>query len=173
MPIVQEHPLHTRYQEKSMRGAYFEASASYIFPKTGQDSNRRRLELCLTQSEIDEDSDPLNVLLMPLRVSLTEEADETGEGRISGYEDVYFFTHDGDFFVHGWRKYFRDPTTHAKCYISVRYKRDGDMKKLSIYGEAIQEMLQGRRMDHTLEDHPTVQELKTHTLWKHEPDPCK
>ena len=162
----------TRYKERSTRGAYFEASTSSVFPKTGPDSARRKLELRLAQSEIDEDSDPLEILLMPLRVLLVEEVDEGG-GKVSGYEDVYFFTHEGDFFVHGWRQYGREPGKAGKVYGTPGYQRDGDMKKLLMYGETIQDMIANHRLDHSLESHPTVQELKTHTLWKRQPDPYK
>ncbi len=159
-----------RYHERFTRGAYFESSGSFVFPEIGPDSTKRRLELRLAQSETDEDSNPLDILLIPLKVLLTEEVEENG--KISGYEDIYFFTYDGDFFVHGWRKYRREQGT-GKIYGSQAYVRDGDMKKLLIYGEAIQQMLAGRRLDHSLDVHPTVQRLKDHTLWKCEPDPCK
>lgn len=158
------------YREAEEHFQSFKGHISYFFPEEKKNSVKRDLELHLSQLEIDDDSDALDILTRPLTILLIEEVPQESSSHVEGYEDVYYFTHDGDFIRHGWRKFEIDSATKRKTYIQKKYEYDGDPQKLFQRGEKIKEILQGRILHNSLADHPTVQGLISHTLWKHYKD---
>jgi len=152
--ILQETIYHERSDDAFCFGSHY--NSKFIFPDESPDSKERNLKLKFYQTQVDVSNDSLENLLMPLQVVLIED-----DGR-TVYEDVYHFSHEGDFFNHGWRK---------KPYANGEYEKesftfDSDITKLYRYGEQIAEMMQGKIMAPALENHPTVRRLKTHTLWE-------
>ncbi len=130
------------------------------------DLKKRRLELILSQTMPDEDADPFENLVLPLTVVLVELIPSSdSEGPVEGYEDIYSFSHDGDFMGHLYRSFTR-PSGGHRTYTAPNFAQDGDITKLYRYGEHIKDMMERRRLSHILEKHPSVQKLKTHTLWK-------
>ena len=147
-------------KEESMYGAF--SQTRYVFDMTDEIgiSRQRVLELNIAQPRLDEDSDDLMNLILPLSIGMTEFAEDRG------YEDVYLFTPDNHFMMHGWRTFKRDLNSCSKLYDQAELTYDYDMKKLLDYGEVINKMLANKRFAPTLEDHPTVQRLRTNRLWE-------
>lgn len=129
------------------------------------DSTKRDLELVLSQATPDDEADPFENLVLPLSVLLVEQIPVTNHpGAFLGYEDLYVFTHDGYFMSHMHRQFKRENS--ARHYSSSHFAQDGDISKLYRYGEIIKDMIGDAIMGHTLDTNPTVEKLKTHTLWK-------
>jgi hypothetical protein len=130
------------------------------------DSIRRDLQLILAHSLPDEDSDPFENLVLPLKVLLVELFEADGESHErAGYEDLYLFTNDGDFMSHLYRRFTRD-RAGVDHYNAANFTPDADISKLFRYGETVRDMIGTRRLDYPLQNHPTVGKLRTHTLWK-------
>ncbi len=132
------------------------------------DSRKRQLELIISQAMPDEDADPFENLVLPLKVLLVEIIDSQNLGEAEGYEDLFMFTHDGDFMGHLYRE-FRKDTDGRKNYPSKSFMQDGDISKLYRYGETIRNMMDGRNLGYVLDNNPTVRRLKEHTLWQRGP----
>lgn len=130
-------------------------------------SKERELELIISQSMPDEEADPFENIVLPLTVLLVEETEKDNSPEKDIYEDGYSFTLDGDFIGHWYRESIRDKTGHRNSKSKILH--DGDISKLYRYGEAIKTMMENRALGSILKNHPTVERLRTHTLWKY---PC-
>jgi hypothetical protein len=153
-----------RCKQRYMHGWLYTGEID-VSPETGPNSVEKTLELRITQVDVDkEDIDILTRLSLPLTILLVEKVREPS-GQTHGYEDVYYYATDGTFMRHGWKK-FR--YTNGRCdYEPNKYQYDGDPKKLFAFGDSIKELLTRVPLHHSLEENPTVQGLKTATLWKH------
>ena len=149
----------TSFREKHLDLTSVTLQHSHFF-----DSKLRHLELVLAQTNPDEDADPFENLVLPLKVLLVEKEDYEGGKEV--HEDLYTFTPDGDFMGHCYRNSHRD-STGKRVFESPGFKHDGDITKLYRYGEVIQQMMQGRRLGRVLDEHPTIQRMKAHELWKY------
>ena len=146
-------------REKTEDAACYKSDSKFGF---SFDEKPRKLELRLVQTRTDQANDLLENLLMPLDVLLIERFEE----KKVDYEceDVFYFTWDGDFLSHGWRvKSSEDSDDQTE---DNKFTYDADRSKLFRYGEQIQKMIGDHEFHPTLENHPTVKRLKTHTLWK-------
>jgi len=147
-------------KEESMYGAFSQTSYSFDLADENGVLIPRVLELNIAQPKLDEDSDDLINLILPLSIGMTE----TAEG--NGYEDVYLFTPDNHFMMHGWRTFRRDLKSGLRVYNQAELNYDYDIKKLLDYGDVLTKMLANKRFAPILEDHPTVQRLRTNKLWE-------
>ena len=130
----------------------FTASLKFTFPPEGQDARNRVLELRLIQPKVDLSRTSFE---LPLEVFLTEDDGE----RV--YEDTYYYDIEGDFLRHCYRiknkatgRYDRKTTT-----------KDANRSKLRRCGPQIKDMMKDQTLRLPLEMHPTVQKLKTHSLY--------
>ena len=186
-PDILVHPAYTPgmgYSERRTDGSIVKCSPlKFIFPEPGQrDSMERTLELRLSQSIPNDETDTIDILLLPLTVSLIESYGDRGS------EDYYTYSIDGDFIDHGWRCFSRDPSTKVKAYCHeenwlrdwitnhpgreipnpTKLQRDHDPSKLFRYGEPISQMILKvyPAMTPELQHHPTVERLRNHNLWE-------
>ena len=143
-----------RYNDRTEDAACFEFDSTLSFNYEGIE---RKLELELLQTRIDGANHPYVNNTMPLEVLLIEEFQEDGVPH--RYEDVYYFTHDGDFMNHLYRGGPSGEFNEERD----RFTPDQDMSKLHNYGKQIQRMLRGHQLHPSLEEHPTVKRLKDPT----------
>jgi hypothetical protein len=147
-------------KEEFLYGAF--SQTSYVFDATDENGNltTRVLELSIAQPKLDEDTDDFMNLVLPLTIGMTEIVGDRG------FEDVYLFTPDNHFMMHGWRTFKRDSRSCSRVYDPTELTFDYDMKKLLDYGTVIRTMLGNKRFAPLLQDHLTVQRLRTNELWE-------
>ncbi|MBS3078994.1 hypothetical protein J4218_02645 [Candidatus Pacearchaeota archaeon] len=161
--------MSTATEPPTYRQIRLDSSRATFKGSTDFDSKKRDLELVIVRSMPDEEGDAFENLVLRLTVLLVEEmpSNQDPKARV-GYEDVFSFTHDGDFMGHNYREFTRN-SQGERSYPSKGFKQDGDVSKLYRYGEAIRDMIKKRSLGPILDEHPIVQRLKEHALWKYPP----
>ncbi|MEM0465773.1 MAG: hypothetical protein QXW97_03680 [Candidatus Pacearchaeota archaeon] len=128
---------------------------------TSFDKVKRTLELRLNCVEIDEDTDNLTRLLLPITVLLIDNREDSS-GKKYGYEDVYYYSGDATFISHGWRKFRVEG--QKIIYEPLKYIFDGNPKKLFDEQDYISELINNSTIPGSLLEYPVIIGLKTKTL---------
>ncbi|MEN9625831.1 MAG: hypothetical protein RL557_159 [archaeon] len=122
----------------------FESDAYMTFE---YENSSRTLELRVVQTQSEEDTDPLTNQLLPLVIILRDNF------RDNVYEDVYYFTQQGNLLRHGWRTVNQESSNQNFSY-------DEDITKLGRFQHQIGKMLEKYPLRYMLEKNPIIQGLR-------------